>query len=145
MMQKLWLLFCSFNCQVTAKGVVMYQVLSGSARVNPCKPPNILAFPICCKAYQSRRAMLRVAHCVYIYFICIYQRWHRVPYFSPVGLAPGALVWMQGRLLVALSVLHLHVRVSVTVSAIVSKCKCKTVSAPSQSLPQGGYLALYRG
>ena len=41
--------------------------------------------------------------------------------------------------------IHLHVRVSVTVSAIVSKCKCKTVSAPSQSLPQGGYLALYRG
>ena len=104
MMQKLWLLFCSFNCQVTAKGVVMYQVLSGSARVNPCKPPNILAFPICCKAYQSRRAMLCVAHCVYILCMYISEVAHRVPYFSPVGLAPGALVWMQGRLLVALSV-----------------------------------------
>ena len=42
-------------------------------------------------------------HTVYVYMY-IYQRWHRVPYFSPVGLAPGALVWMQGRLLVALSV-----------------------------------------
>ena len=143
-MQKLWLLFCSFNCQVTAKGVVMYQVLSGSARVSPCKPPNILAFPICCKAYQSRRAMLCVAHCVYILYMYISEVAPRA-LFLPRWVSTGSPCVDAGPATGRFKCIHLHVRVSVTVSAIVSKCKCKTVSAPSQSLPQGGYLALYRG